>query len=44
LWLANPDLERRLASEGPFNAPDKGSFYGGDERGYIDYPKLDAAA
>jgi N-ethylmaleimide reductase len=42
LWLANPDLDRRLAANGPFNEPDKASFYGGDERGYIDYPGLAA--
>ena len=38
LFLANPDLPTRLSHRGPLNAPDTGSFYGGDERGYIDYP------
>ncbi|BDM74644.1 alkene reductase (plasmid) [Streptomyces nigrescens] len=38
LFLANPDLPRRLATGGPFNTPDKATFYGGDHRGYTDYP------
>jgi N-ethylmaleimide reductase len=38
LFLANPDLPARLRRRGPLNAPDTKSFYGGDERGYIDYP------
>jgi len=29
-----------LAAGGPFNAPDYATAYGGDERGYIDYPAL----
>ncbi|WNI15463.1 alkene reductase [Actinacidiphila sp. ITFR-21] len=40
LFLANPDLPRRLRSGGPFNAPDRATYYGGDERGYTDYPAL----
>ncbi|MFE2751094.1 alkene reductase [Actinosynnema sp. NPDC059335] len=40
LFLANPDLPARLANGGPFNTPDPSSFYGGDEKGYIDYPAL----
>jgi N-ethylmaleimide reductase len=42
LFLANPDLPRRLRAGGPFNTPDRATFYGGDERGYTDYPALDA--
>ena len=42
LFLANPDLPRRLAAGGPFNAPDYRRAYGGDHTGYIDYPTLDA--
>jgi N-ethylmaleimide reductase len=41
LFLANPDLPRRLALGGPFNTPDPATFYGGDHRGYTDYPTLD---
>ncbi|MFE3327029.1 alkene reductase [Streptomyces sp. NPDC059176] len=42
LFLANPDLPRRLAAGGPFNTPDRSTFYGGDHRGYTDYPTLTA--
>lgn len=41
LFLANPDLPVRLANGGPFNTPDRATFYGGDARGYTDYPKLE---
>ncbi|GHJ40823.1 alkene reductase [Streptomyces sp. TS71-3] len=40
LFLANPDLPRRLAAGGPFNTPAPSTFYGGDHRGYTDYPTL----
>jgi N-ethylmaleimide reductase len=40
LFLANPDLPQRLQQGGPFNTPDPATFYGGDERGYTDYPAL----
>ena len=39
LFLANPDLPARLSRRGPLNVPDTASFYGGDERGYTDYPE-----
>lgn len=42
LWLANPDLTARVRSGGPYNVADKATFYGGDHRGYTDYPTLDA--
>jgi N-ethylmaleimide reductase len=42
LFLANPDLPRRLRQGGPFNSPERATFYGGDDRGYTDYPALDA--
>jgi N-ethylmaleimide reductase len=38
LFLANPDLPKRLRHGGPLNAPDPKSFYGGTELGYVDYP------
>jgi N-ethylmaleimide reductase len=44
LFLANPDLPVRLARSAPLNVPDRGSFYGGDDRGYIDYPFLEQPA
>ncbi|GAA1014073.1 alkene reductase [Streptomyces thermogriseus] len=40
LFLANPDLPARLAAGGPFNTPDRATYYGGDHRGYTDYPTL----
>jgi 2,4-dienoyl-CoA reductase-like NADH-dependent reductase (Old Yellow Enzyme family) len=39
-FIANPDLVARIASGGPYNEPDPFSFYGGDARGYLDYPAL----
>ena len=39
-FLANPDLPRRLELEVPLNEPDQETFYGGDGRGYTDYPSL----
>lgn len=42
LFLANPDLPERLARHAPLNTPDPGTFYGGDARGYTDYPTLGA--
>lgn len=37
-FLANPDLPQRLRSGIHLNPYDKSTFYGGNERGYIDYP------
>ena len=42
--LANPSLVARLQSGAPLNEPDRATFYGGDERGYTDYPTLDSGA
>ncbi|SEG74069.1 N-ethylmaleimide reductase [Thermomonospora echinospora] len=41
LWLANPDLPARIKAGGPYNSPDPATFYGGDHRGYTDYPLLE---
>ncbi|MEE1931496.1 alkene reductase [Streptomyces sp. TRM 70351] len=38
LFLANPDLPERIRAGGPYNAVDESTFYGGDHRGYTDYP------
>ncbi|MFD8825695.1 alkene reductase [Streptomyces sp. NPDC059605] len=43
LFIANPDLPARLKAGGPFNTPDPSTFFGGDAKGYVDYPALDAA-
>jgi N-ethylmaleimide reductase len=38
--LANPDLVARLQSGAALNEPDPSTFYGGDAKGYTDYPTL----
>jgi N-ethylmaleimide reductase len=43
LFIANPDLPERFARNAPLNTPDEATFYGGDEKGYTDYPFLDAS-
>ena len=43
-FLANPDLPERLEKGAPLNEPDRATFYGGDARGYTDYPSLGAPA
>jgi N-ethylmaleimide reductase len=40
-YIANPDMVARLRRGGPFNKPDKMTFYGGGEKGYTDYPFLE---
>jgi N-ethylmaleimide reductase len=40
MFIANPDLPARIAAGGPYAVPDRATFYGGDDRGYIDYPAL----
>ncbi|WP_394791342.1 alkene reductase [Rhodoferax sp.] len=37
-FIANPDLPERIRHQLPFNPYDRASFYGGDARGYLDYP------
>lgn len=37
-FIANPDLPARFASNMPLARADPATFYGGDERGYTDYP------
>ena len=40
LFLANPDLLQRFKTDAELNTPDPDTFYGGDEKGYTDYPTL----
>jgi N-ethylmaleimide reductase len=40
LFIANPDLPARLEENTPLNPYDRSTFYGGTERGYVDYPAL----
>ena len=44
LFIANPDLPKRLAEGLPLNPYDRSTFYGADppEKGYTDYPFFDA--
>jgi N-ethylmaleimide reductase len=39
-FLANPDLPARFRRHADLNKPDQATFYGGEEKGYIDYPAL----
>jgi len=39
-YIANPDLVERIRLDAVWNEADPDSFYGGDERGYTDYPTL----
>ena len=38
--LANPDFVARVRTGAPMNPSKPDSFFGGDSRGYIDYPEL----
>ena len=38
--LANPDLVARVQAGASLNQPDRASFYGGGDQGYLDYPTL----
>lgn len=39
-YIANPDLVERLQAGAALNTPDAATFYGGDAKGYTDYPTL----
>jgi N-ethylmaleimide reductase len=43
-YLANPDLAERFKRNAPLNEPDTNTFYGGDEKGYTDYPLMNVAS
>jgi len=40
-FISNPDLVERWKNGWPLNEPDQQTFYGGDGKGYIDYPKYE---
>jgi len=40
LFIANPDLVKRLATNAPLNPGDPHTFYSGGAEGYTDYPAL----
>jgi 2,4-dienoyl-CoA reductase-like NADH-dependent reductase (Old Yellow Enzyme family) len=43
LFIANPDLVKRLVIGAPLNEGDPATFYSGGAQGYVDYPTLDQA-
>lgn len=43
LFIANPDLPKRIALGGPFNKPNPETFYAPGATGYTDYPVLERA-
>ncbi|UTV59436.1 alkene reductase [Burkholderia arboris] len=42
--LANPDFVTRLKTGAPMNDAQRDTFFGGDARGYVDYPALNGTA
>jgi N-ethylmaleimide reductase len=40
LFISNPDLVERFKTGAELETGDKSTFYGGDEKGYTDYPTL----
>jgi N-ethylmaleimide reductase len=42
MFIANPDLPERLRRDAALNPFDRTTSYGGDARGYTDYPRLAA--
>jgi len=43
LFISNPDLPERFRANAPLAEGDRATFYGGDAKGYTDYPSLEAA-
>lgn len=44
LFIANPDLPERLKAGTALNKYNRATFYGGAEKGYTDYPRLNQKA
>lgn len=40
-FIANPDLPERFRRNAALNTPDASTYYGGDAKGYTDYPALE---
>jgi N-ethylmaleimide reductase len=40
IFIANPDLPKRIKTNAALNPYDRSTFYGGNEKGYTDYPVL----
>ncbi|MDE1464002.1 alkene reductase [Spartinivicinus poritis] len=43
-YIANADLVKRFQNNAELNTPQPETFYGGDEKGYTDYPLLEPEA
>jgi len=43
-FISNPDLPRRLQHGNPLTPYNRATFYGGEEKGYTDYPVHDELA
>jgi N-ethylmaleimide reductase len=43
-FISNPDLPERVRRGVPLNRYDRSTFYGGDARGYTDYPVAEVAS
>ena len=43
LFIANPDLPLRFATDAPLNTPNPATFYASGPEGYTDYPFLELA-
>jgi N-ethylmaleimide reductase len=39
-FIANPDLPKRFEINAELSEPDRNTFYGGNDKGYADYPTL----
>ena len=44
IFISNPDLPRRLEHDYPITPYNRATFYGGEEKGYTDYPGHDELA
>lgn len=44
LYLANPDLDKRIEQKAELNTPNVNTFYSADAVGYTDYPTLEQQA
>ncbi len=44
IFISNPDLPRRLQQGYPLTPYNRATFYGGEEKGYTDYPEHDEMA
>lgn len=43
-YISNPDLPERFAANADLNPYDRSTFYGGNEKGYTDYPAMTQTA